>query len=132
MPINFRENQYNGINAHLHSFLQRTGGGWQGFHNLHIAHLTGGIDSLLPQQYYILNEDSLQLTFVDFDLPERRSSQTRADISVYGKQETLPLVSSGTSATPTATFPILETRIEEEPLRALVIYEQTENDGLLP
>jgi Protein of unknown function (DUF4058) len=59
--IQLRENQYRGINAHLHSLLQSEGGGWESFHNAHITNLTEAIDLLLPEGYYVLNEKSLQL-----------------------------------------------------------------------
>ena len=39
MPVHQRDNQYRGVNAHLHSLLQREGGGWEMFHAAHITHL---------------------------------------------------------------------------------------------
>ena len=63
MPIHFRENQYNGINAHLQSLLQQDG--WESFHSAHITHLTEAIDQLLPYGYYVVNEKSLQISAID-------------------------------------------------------------------
>ena len=85
MPIDFRENQYNGVNAHLHSLLQRAGGGWEGFHLEHLAHLRETIDTALPEGYYAVSEKSLQLSFIDLDLVERTVHKTRADIALFGE-----------------------------------------------
>jgi hypothetical protein len=132
MPIHFRENQYNGVNAHLHSLLQREGGGWESFHGAHITHLSEAIDNLLPQQYFVISEDSLQLSFIDVELIERRYSRTRADISIYGEEGTVSFRGSADAATPTATIPIVAMNVEEEPLRSLILYEQRSNGELLP
>lgn len=53
MPIHLRANQYQGINAHLHSDLQAEEGGWGMFHAQHIPHLAEAIDAVLPDGYVV-------------------------------------------------------------------------------
>lgn len=132
MPIHFRENQYNGVNAHLHSLFQRTGGGWEGFHLEHIAHLREAIDAALPEGYYAVTERSLQLSFIDLDLVERTIHKIRADIALFGESQARPSSPHAAVATPTAVFPIVQTFIEEEPLDSVVIRHVSESSGLLP
>ena len=132
MPLHFRENQYNGINAHLHSFLQRTGGGWEGFHLEHIAHLREAIDLSLPEGYYAVSEKSLQLSFIDLDLVERTVHKTRADIALFGESQSQPISTFTAVATPTAVIPIAQTFIEEEPLDSIIVRHASESGELLP
>lgn len=132
MAIHFRENQYKGVNAHLHSLLQRESGGWESFHSAYLTYLTASIDRRLPEQYFVINEDSLQLSFIDVDTVERHYSRTRADIAVYGEESGISNRGSATAATPTVTIPIIAINIDEEPLRSLILYEQQPDDKLLP
>ena len=56
MAIHYRENQYAGINAHLHSYLQSEPAGWEEFHGMHISHLAETLDLLLPDGYLVRPE----------------------------------------------------------------------------
>jgi len=124
MPINSTKNLYPGVNAHLNSFLQQEDGGWESFHAIYIAHLYETLDAILPSNYYVEAEKSMQIGALRFDM--ETTSRYRPDISI--KQVTL---SSGTSATssilPTATFPLVEVQEDEEDtFTSLVIYELVE------
>jgi hypothetical protein len=59
MPLIQRENPYRGVNAHLHSLLQATSGGWAQFHAPHIIHLAEWIERHLPAGYNAFPERSL-------------------------------------------------------------------------
>lgn len=61
MPILTQTNLYRGVNAHLHSHWQ-TSGGWHNFHNRHIGDLAGLLRlQLLPMGYTATLESSLQI-----------------------------------------------------------------------
>jgi hypothetical protein len=60
MPIHSKTNLYPGINAHLNSFLQQEGGGWESFHAEHIIDLRRVLAQTLPRGYYAVAEKSLQ------------------------------------------------------------------------
>lgn len=124
MPIHLRENQYRGVNAHLQSYLQSPGGGWEMFHAAHITHLTEAIDLLLPEGYYSLNEKSLQLVIFDFEIGEQSASRTRPDIGLY---QISPSTSPATSGVPVATLPLIKIVLEDDPLSSTVIVQQRED-----
>jgi len=65
MPIHSNKNRYPGINAHLHSFLQSEGGGWESFHAEYIVTIANILDKHLPPQYYSSVEKSLIEIFDD-------------------------------------------------------------------
>lgn len=106
MSSESRRNRYRGVNPHLHSTYQNTGG-WSGFHSKHIADLAAHIDSQLPAGYEVELEQSLQIREFHPDTGERVRNP-RPDVTVYdaeGERKT------GQSAYPTATMtqPINET-----------------------
>lgn len=127
MTIQLRENQYRGINAHLHSLLQSEGGGWESFHNAHIINLTEAIDLLLPEGYYVLNEKSLQLSGFNPNTGELKRIPTRPDVGIYGKSEMSHRAGSPAGSKPTAVIPVIDTLIEDEQLPSVVIFK-VEND----
>lgn len=60
-PVQTRRNQYRGINAHLHSQLQRDGG-WDSLHAVHLAHLTVALqEQLQPLGYEADIQQSVQI-----------------------------------------------------------------------
>lgn len=61
MPLRLNYNPYRGINAHYHSWLQQSEGGWVTFHSDHITHLKSALNRVLPQGYYAVSEQSLQI-----------------------------------------------------------------------
>jgi len=132
MPIQLRENQYRGINAHLHSLLQSEGRGWESFHNAHITNLTEAIDLLLPEGYYALNEKSLQLSTFNPDTGELRRSPTRPDVGIYGESKTHGAALSLTGSRPTAVIPVIETLVEDDRLPSVVIFKMESDKTTLP
>jgi hypothetical protein len=131
MPIHLRDNQYRGVNAHLQSFLQTPGKGWEMFHAAHITHLTDVIDALLPDGYYVLNEKSLQLSTLDFETGERGISRTRPDMSIYG-EPIAPSSSFGIGSMPTATLPLMKIIVEDDPLPSTIIYKAESDGQMIP
>lgn len=120
MPIHLRENQYRGVNAHLHSFLQNEPGGWwETFHSSHVAHIRDVLDTILPAGYYALNEKSLQIDRYDVEEP---TSKHRLDVVVYTTPQRIHGALSTTAALPTATIPVTETLSDEDFLTSVVIY----------
>src|SRR3954447_26311358 len=78
-PVRSVKNQYRGINAHLHSFLQATGT-WNRLHNAQITHLVESLRAaLLPLGYVAEMEESLQIRRLDGDF----SRSPRADVVIY-------------------------------------------------
>src|SRR3954447_11091040 len=82
-PVRSVKNQYRGINAHLHSFLQATGT-WNRLHNAQITHLVESLRAaLLPLGYVAEMEESLQIRRLDGDAPR----SPRADVVIYGPED---------------------------------------------
>src|SRR3954447_8167804 len=78
-PVRSVKNQYRGINAHLHSFLQATET-WNRLHNAQITHMVEGLRAvLLPLGYVAEMEESLQIRRLDGDF----SRSPRADVVIY-------------------------------------------------
>ncbi|MDZ4765058.1 MAG: hypothetical protein SGI73_10955 [Chloroflexota bacterium] len=71
MPIHLRDNQYRGVNAHLHSLLQSDYDGWETFHRDHIGYLRLELERALPVEsgYFVLAERSLQIRLDARDNP---------------------------------------------------------------
>jgi hypothetical protein len=131
MPLHFRENQYNGINAHLHSLLQSEGGGWEVFHGAYITYLTEAIDSVLPTGYYVLNEKSLQINLLDLSTGDANRSRSRPDLSIYERTEPSPGIITFASATaPTLILSIPETLPDEDYLQSVIVYQQVSDEAI--
>ncbi|MDX1994215.1 MAG: DUF4058 family protein [bacterium] len=134
MPLHFRENRYPGINAHLHSRLQHTAGGWQSFHSAHITDLTRAIIALLPAGYYALNERSLQL--IEITGGSYTPRPTTADIAVYQIAPTTPgtaVAEVPTAVTPPIrTLPVADTLSDEDYFTAVIIYQRDEAGEGIP
>lgn len=133
MAIRSRKNQYKGINAHLHSYLQNEAGGWEVFHGVHITHLAEAIDAILPDGYLVEPEKSLQIRAAHPDTGEALSDvwKPRPDLTVYDLQSAARQTSASQSAThPVLTLPAVESIDLDEQgyLRSLAIM-QMESDG---
>jgi hypothetical protein len=77
-PIQAIKNQYRGVNAHLHSHWQNSGG-WDGFHTIHISDLTRVLQAhLRPLGYEAEAEQSLQIRHAG-----ERSSYPKSDVTIY-------------------------------------------------
>lgn len=102
MPLHLRQNQYTGINAHLHSSLQNDVDAWGVFHGTHITLLAMEIDGLLPPGYIAEPERGLQIKayhpVTGDEIRAERAKRRRPDITIY---ETTPTPAS----TPTNTIP---------------------------
>jgi hypothetical protein len=111
-------NQYRGVNAHLHSLWQAEGG-WNNFHNVHIADLAKLLRAtLLPLGYTARIEESLQIRRVGDDL-----RQPRADILVSAVAPKSPFISANPSPDMLTVGEMLADAEDfEKPYRALAIY----------
>jgi hypothetical protein len=125
-PIRSVKNQYPGINAHLHSLWQAEGG-WNNFHNPHIAQLAIALRAqLLPMGYSASIEESLQIRRAD------EIRQPKSDVTIYDlvparySQPSFP--SLGTVANLTLPLPevLYENPLTEKPYKAIAIYKQSE------
>jgi len=128
MTIRSRKNQYNGINAHLHSYLQHEPCGWEVFHGVHITHLAEAIDAVLPEGYLVEPEKSLQIRAAHPDTGESVGDVWKPcpDLTIYKMQSVRHQPSYSQSATkPALTLPATESIDLDEQgfLRALAILE---------
>jgi hypothetical protein len=121
MPIHRRDNQYQGVNAHLQSFLQNEPGEWESFHTDYITYIRVALDAQLPPGYRAQNEKSLQISEIASIAPPTR---TKPDILITqsGTPKT-PSQAALAVAPPTIQTPILETLEAAEYLDAVVIYQ---------
>ncbi len=122
------KNQYHGINAHLHSYMQHEGG-WDSFHSSHIVYLTSALKSkLLPMGYTAEVENSLQIRRYD-----EAAGRPESDVMILDTdservlQRTTPK-SSRISAQQVLAIPdVIDIEEELSPYRAIGIYEYTTN-----
>lgn len=118
------ENRYPGVNAHLNSFLQQRGGGWESFHARYISEMQVLLDQVLPPNYYAISEKSLQIT--QYGVEEHRTSSIYPDVSIFrhAAQPSVPSHAEEGTA-PTLTLPIRQVMAieEEETVNSVVIYE---------
>lgn len=123
MATELPQNRYPGVNAHLNSFLQQRGGGWESFHARYIGEMQVFLDQVLPGNYYSIAEKSLQIT--QYGADETHSSSLYPDVSIF-RQSISPTPSSAVFETtaPTMTLPLREVLLEdeEEDVNAVVIY----------
>ncbi|MCA9909828.1 MAG: DUF4058 family protein, partial [Anaerolineae bacterium] len=126
MAIHSKTNLYPGINAHLNSFLQQEGGGWESFHAEHIIDLRRVLAKTLPAGYYAVAEKSLQitpLTWLGGDSPRT----TRPDITVV-RRDPVSKSSGGSQvslAVPTGVYPMTPLISDlEDDLVGIVVYRQ--------
>jgi hypothetical protein len=76
-------NRYPGINPHLNSALQQRGGGWRSFHAAYLIHLFDWLDEILPENYCVTPEESLQIGVYDSEFED--TDTTIADLLVRGR-----------------------------------------------
>jgi hypothetical protein len=130
MAIHRRENQYQGVNAHLHSYYQAHGN-WSVFHSKHIADLAEHIDGALPPGYSVSPEQSLQIREYNPDSGER-IRRPQPDITVSTTQSGIPGVIAG-GLVPTLTQPIpqTDTLSERDFLTAIIVTSQDDEQPIL-
>ena len=119
MVIHARENLYPGVNAHLNSYLQRPESDWGDFHARHIQDIAVLLEEVLPENYLVQSESSLQVsTFSQFDVT---LGMTRPDISIFQHAPTRNPTMAQIS--PHRTLPIEDTLLDDdETLMGVVIY----------
>lgn len=129
------KNQYNGINAHLHSYWQAVGG-WAEFHTSHIVELTHALkEKLLPMGYTAGIEHSLQVRRVNDGILRPTS-----DVLIYQEKPNLLREAAVAYHTErrqfTLTLPDLladEDDLSEKEYRAIALYtQQTSQSGGVP
>ncbi|MDX1990767.1 MAG: DUF4058 family protein [bacterium] len=128
MPLHSPVNEYHGVNAHLHSYFQNKGG-WEGFHNKFIGDIAEVLSILLPPNYSVDTEQSLQIHLPLAPQPIR----TKPDITIYDlglDDERGSFQTSHSTATLTQT--VLDTMIDMEPTyySAILIYEFSGDETL--
>lgn len=129
MALHSDRNLYPGINAHLNSFLQDEGAGWESFHAEYIVQLRDALDQALPEGYYAMAEKSLQISEVGLDFAHAK--RTVPDLSIYRTGEKIHSQSTHLTASPIATLPLAALiEPEDDYDTAIVIYEVL--DGKVP
>jgi hypothetical protein len=131
MPITAKTNLFNGVNPHLNSYLQNTQGKWDGFHTFHLTDLVEYLDEVLPTNYSVNAEESLQIrTLLPFDF-QAKPTRTVPDILIFGK-------SSGAQVLETATEPIGILELDEDqlfiekPMMSVVVYQENTQGESFP
>lgn len=132
MPIILRENQYRGVNAHLHSYLQGTVGGWAVFHAAHVHDIYKALDRQLPPGYEVSLEESLQVREFHPDTGER-IRHPRPDIAVYDTTPRATQTGGGTgvATAPTMTFPAVDMLKDRESYMTAVLIHDARSGVLV-
>lgn len=128
MPIYMRRNQYQGVNAHLHSYFQAQGG-WSSFHTNFISVLARDLNTRLPEGYIVDIEQSLQIREIHPDSGEK-IRRPEHDLTVYRTRESASVSETGMTATLTQAIPDTLDLSEDLYYSALVIYP-AETDAVL-
>jgi Protein of unknown function (DUF4058) len=125
------QNQYAGVNAHLHSHFQAQGD-WDSFHASTIVQLAQHLNARLPRGYLVDVEQSLQLREIHPDTGEFIRRRPKPDLTVY--QSATP--SAARAATMPSAAPTLVQSVEatlypltDEYYRALVVYHTEDSPG---
>jgi hypothetical protein len=124
-----QQNYYPGINPHLNSILQSDGGGWESFHANFIGQLGRELDLHLPENYYAVDEKSLQIGKFDTNTEERHFEKIRTnrpDVMVIRENESPARITGATSArAPTLELPVDTDFVEfddENDLLSITVY----------
>jgi hypothetical protein len=126
MPITLKDNQYNGINAHLHSLFQSgtLDYQWGSFHSRHISHLADALQERLPPGYRAFDEQSLQIR-LDTDWEDTTTQRRKPDVTIYSSETALP---HPTALAETAIKPFWEAALDEawlapeDEMKAIMVY----------
>lgn len=132
MTVHTKTNQYQGVNAHLHSYFQSKGG-WSSFHTNHIADLARAINAILPPGYLVDVEQSLQIREFHPDTGER-IRKPEPDITIYDTERKQPRQGNRPPGGAVATViqPVAETlELDEDQYYPAVVVYQTEDDATL-
>jgi hypothetical protein len=129
MTIRFRENQYQGMNAHLHSIFQTPPSQWTSFHQNHITDLTYTLNSILPVGYRAYSERSLQIRLLDLG-DELKHQRRIPDVTIFesGGRDRTASVNVQASASPTWEATLADTFPEMDDVFSVVVYQVEGND----
>jgi hypothetical protein len=107
MALQFPDNRYPGVNAHLNSYMQQKNGTWSSFHAKLANTLQELLDSTLPPNYYAALEQGFQISEIGEEKLENSGSEP--DVTILQRSPTISSLQSPSGATPTATIPLRET-----------------------
>lgn len=120
------KNLYPGVNPHLNSALQSSGGDWEMFHARFIEKIVDELENTLPPGYYAKNEKSLQIRVIDPHTSTPllvRPDTNIPDVMVYHQRTVQSSASAMTAGKmPTLIFPVNAEFDEEDELQGVVIY----------
>jgi hypothetical protein len=122
MAIHTLKNQYRGVNAHLHSKLQResdTPSMFPAFHAALIINMVQTLNVILyPLGYQAVGEQSLQIRFDDVV-----GARPIPDLTIYDSPRTAsPALAPATFVTPTLAISIEATLEKPQTYKAVIIY----------
>jgi hypothetical protein len=130
MALQFPDNRYPGINAHLNSYMQQRNGTWSSFHAKFMNTLQETLDVALPPNYYAVTEYGLQISEIGDE--KLRNRGTLPDVSVLQSYvRAIPALKFDLGITPTATIPLPETiklEDEEDRLIRVGVYKSEPDD----
>lgn len=120
------KNPYPGVNAHLNSYLQPSG--WHGFHNKYLSHLSVYMDANLPEGYYTVNDESLQITHFDLsnEFEPQKSERIKPEILIRKNpdaKKTETIVPTVSVSRPTMSLDLNYLSLPDNNVQALVIYK---------
>ncbi|MDX1990872.1 MAG: DUF4058 family protein [bacterium] len=126
MAVIHRQNQYRGVNAHLHSYFQNEGTrDWEGFHGAYIVDMARALNDLLVPAYLVRLDRSLQIREFHPTTGER-IRRPIPDLLIMEGQPGMPRASSRSAAAPTATLPVMETLNDDQEYLLAVVIEDAE------
>lgn len=131
MALITRQNQYRGLNAHLHSYLQSKKGDWENFHFQHILHINEVMmDVLEPLGYTASSQQSLQIRLANGEHRYPESDVTLYDPDLQRAAQPRAMASSPAHAyvMPLETYISM---VDEDTLfyRAVAIYPLEKEEG---
>jgi hypothetical protein len=131
MAIHLRENQYQGVNAHLCSYLQQHND-WSMFHSNHIVDIQQALQVVLPPEsgYFVVSERSIQLVRDDLITGRADVSRHIPDVGVYKSHDFPTGISSTQAVAPGAVVPITDTLNEPEHVVGVAIYQANDESPL--
>lgn len=123
------QNLFIGVNPLLNSQLQQPTIGWTSFHFECINALKNQINAMLPDGYFAIAEQGLQISAEG----AKRNRHPRPDVGVFKQGEARPVpTASSLQVTPVATLPLRETLAltdEDDSLIRLGVYALAENEA---
>lgn len=120
-----RKNLYPGVNPHLNSALQSTGGDWHSFHNSCIERMADVLEQVLPAGYYPFTEEGLHLNRVDTRTGFLISPTQRNRPDVLINRQSVQAAARPTASsvgTPTLTLPVLDEIPDDDLLMSVVVF----------